>query len=101
MERLRKAWRDLKSGPPGRRFQSRYERARKRGRGTLRKWLVMVAGTLLLLAGVVFLPLPGPGILIIAAGGLLMAECSQSVARAMDWVELRIRSLSSSLQRSR
>jgi hypothetical protein len=93
LERLRKAWRELKSAPPGHRFEARYERARRHGHGMLRKWLIMGGGVLLLVAGVAFLPLPGPGLLIIAAGGLLMAECSQSVARAMDWTEVRVRRL--------
>ena len=44
-----------------------------------------------MLAGVAFLPLPGPGLLIIAVGALLMAEVSLSAARALDWLELKAR----------
>jgi hypothetical protein len=43
--------------------------------------------------GVVFLPLPGPGLLIIAAGALLVAEESLSAARALDWLERKARRL--------
>jgi len=85
-----KIWDELKRGTPGRRFQSRYERSRERG--TLRKWLVIAGGLLLVLAGIVFLPLPGPGLLIIAAGAFLMAEESLAAARALDWTEQKIRS---------
>lgn len=88
--RLGKSWRELKRGEPGRRFQNRYER-RGRSGGGLRKWLLIAGGLLLVLAGIVFLPLPGPGMLIIAAGALLMAEESLSAARALDWLERKAR----------
>jgi hypothetical protein len=45
------------------------------------------------LAGVVLLPLPGPGLLVIAAGVLLMAEESHVTARALDWLEIQARKL--------
>ena len=86
-----KVWDELKRGKPGHRFQSRYEHSQERG--ALRKWLVIVAGALLVLAGMVLLPLPGPGMLIIAAGAFLMAEESRAAARALDWIELRVRRL--------
>ncbi len=92
---VRKAWQDLKRGEPGRRFQSRYERAHRAARGGLRKWSLIVAGLLLVLAGVAFLPLPGPGMLIIAAGAVLMAEESLSAARALDWLERKARRVKS------
>jgi len=94
-----KIWEELKRGKPGHRFQGRYERANRRG--GLRKWALIVGGVLLILAGIVFLPLPGPGILIIAAGGFLMAEESHAAARALDWIELRVRSVISSPRRNR
>lgn len=98
---LRSHWHEFRSARPGHRFRERYERARKRGHGMLRKWGLVAGGALLVLAGIVFLPLPGPGFVIIAAGGLLMAEVSKTVARGLDWLEVRVRSLFSSLQRSR
>ncbi|HEY3074490.1 MAG TPA: PGPGW domain-containing protein [Burkholderiales bacterium] len=39
------------------------------------------------------LPLPGPGLLVIAAGVLLMAEESHVTARALDWLEIQARKL--------
>lgn len=90
---------ELKRGEPGRRFQSRYERANQSG--GLRKWAVIIGGMLLIAAGIVFLPLPGPGLLIIAFGAFLMAEESRAAARALDWIELRVRSVFSPLRRNR
>jgi len=93
LHHLRKAWRELKTAPPGRRFQARYERTRDSRRGMLRKWALVAGGALLALVGVVFLPLPGPGMLIIAAGALLIAQASRVAARMLDALELRVRRL--------
>jgi len=91
---LRTRWRELRKGEPGRRFRARYERrhARRRHAGG-RKWSVIVAGALIALAGIVLLPLPGPGMLVIAFGALLMAEESLTVAKMLDALELRGRGL--------
>ena len=88
-----KAWEELKRGEPGRRFLSRYERNEHAPAGALHKWSLIALGIVLILAGIVFLPLPGPGMLIIAAGAFLMAERSRSAARALDWMEVRVRRL--------
>jgi hypothetical protein len=92
---LRKRWRELRAGRPGSRFQERFERMRGRSRehGTLRKCLIVAGGLALVLAGIVFLPMPGPGMLIIALGGVMLAERSRTAARALDWLELKLRSL--------
>ncbi|HWI35270.1 MAG TPA: PGPGW domain-containing protein [Burkholderiales bacterium] len=52
---------------------------------------MIVAGALIALAGIVLLPLPGPGMLVIALGALLVAEESLSVAKALDALERRAR----------
>ena len=54
---------------------------------------MVVLGVLILLAGIVLLPLPGPGMLVVAAGALLMAEGSRAVAGLLDAIEVRVRSL--------
>jgi len=90
---LKKRWRELKQGKPGRRFRDRYERARRGG--AVRKWLLIAGGALLALVGIVLLPLPGPGLLVIAAGLLLIAEESHATARALDWLERKLRRLAS------
>ena len=86
-----KIWQELRRGKPGRRFQSRYERNQETRCGALRKWSLIALG--LVLAGLVFLPLPGPGMLIILAGAMLMAERSRAAARTLDWMELKVRRL--------
>jgi hypothetical protein len=91
---LKKGWRELKQGPPGRRFRERYERGRGGAGGSaLRKWGLIGRGALLVLAGIVLLPLPGPGLPVIAAGMLLVAEESHTTAHALDWLEMKARRL--------
>lgn len=92
LRRIRQSWKELKHGQPGRRFRERYDRRRARpGRKVLTKWAVISAGALAILAGIVLLPLPGPGLLVLAAGALLIAEESHSTARALDWLESKLR----------
>jgi hypothetical protein len=91
--RLKQGWRELRHGEPGRRFRSRYDRRRAASGGTARRSFVCILGIVIALAGIVLLPLPGPGMLIVAFGALLMAEGSRTVAGALDALELRVRPL--------
>lgn len=86
------AWRELRHGTPGRRFEERYQRSRQGPAcGALKKWSLIAGGFLLVLVGIIFLPLPGPGLLIIVAGALLMAQESRGAARLLDWLEAKTR----------
>ena len=91
MEGLKSAWRELRTGKPGRRFQDYYRsRAQRRGTGGRRAlWLVLGAG--LLVVGLVLLVIPGPGIPLVALGAGLIARESLLMARFLDTVELWIR----------
>ena len=99
IQRLKKGWRELKQGEPGRRFRDRYERRRRERRhGGARKWSLIVAGVLLMIAGIVLLPLPGPGMVVIALGALLMAEESRLMAGGLDALECRARAIHQKLR---
>jgi hypothetical protein len=89
---LKKSWRELAEGKPGKRFQSRYEKKKDSGRNGGRT-LKLVAAVLLIIVGVVLLVIPGPGTVFIALGAALLAEESATVARGLDWTEVRIRRL--------
>ena len=91
---FRKYWRELQQGRPGRRFQSRYERTRKaRYRsGAGQRVLLVVLAFVLIAVGVILLVIPGPGIPFLLLGGGMLATESQSVARFMDWGEVKGRS---------
>ena len=53
---------------------------------SLRRWAVVAAGWLLLAVGVVLFPLPGPGLLLMLAGLLLLA-------RESEWAERRVEAM--------
>jgi hypothetical protein len=92
VQSLKKKWRELADGAPGKRFQSRYEKKHRdcrRGGRTL-TW---VAAAVLIVTGIVLLVVPGPGSVLIVLGAALLAEESLRVARALDWTEIRIRRL--------
>lgn len=91
LHRLKQGWQDLKRGRPGCRFQDRHARRRQAARGMAGRCALVCLGLLVLLAGIVLLPLPGPGMLIVAAGAFLVAEGSHTMAKALDSLELRAR----------
>jgi hypothetical protein len=93
LERLRSGWRELREAPAGQRFQQRFQRPRDARRGRLRRAGTIAGGSLIVLLGVIALPLPGPGLLVIAVGALLIAEESRTAARALDALELKLRRL--------
>lgn len=91
--RFRKRWRDLLNAKPGRRFQNRYYGRKQRRSGVFTKLLCVVVGSLLMVAGIVLLPAPGPGLLVIFLGAAMVAQESLLMARACDWVEVKARAL--------
>lgn len=74
------------------RFERRYFARQAVPCGALKKWASIVAGIAVILVGVVLLPLPGPGMLVILFGAALMAGHSRAVARLLDRGERWLRS---------
>ena len=90
---FRSYWRELRRGKPGRRFQARYENARraKQGSGTMQRVLLIAVAVVLLVIGGFLAVFPGPAIpFFLLAGGLLATE-SRLIARFMDWCEVQLR----------
>jgi hypothetical protein len=48
---------------------------------------------LILIVGIAMMPLPGPGFPIVLVGAALLARESSRAARALDWLEVKIRSV--------
>jgi hypothetical protein len=101
LEGLKQRWREFRRGRPGHRFQERHERNReaRSARSPLARFFKPFAAVVLLAAGIVFFLIPGPGLPLLLIGAALLADVSLRVARAMDWLELRIRALLSRLRR--
>ena len=88
---IKATWHRLKEGSPGSRFQDEYRAHEGNRRGKWGRVLWMGVGVVIVAVGIVGLPAPGPGFLVIAIGAALLARESLVVARATDWVELRLR----------
>jgi uncharacterized protein (TIGR02611 family) len=94
--KLRESLDRLKDGEPGERFQEHYRQRQQGGsHRVLRRWLYLGGGTVVILAGLFFLPAPGPGFLILFLGGGLVAQESLAAAKTLDWIEVRIRQIGS------
>lgn len=91
----KKQWLEFKHGRPGHRFQDRFERNQqaRSGRSPMTRFIKPFAGVVLLVAGVVFCLIPGPGLPLLLIGAGLLADVSLPVARAMDWLDVRIRNV--------
>jgi len=90
---LKQELRGLKKGRPGHRFRERCERNRgaRKNKSLFRRFVVPALGVLLLVAGLAFCVLPGPGLPLVALGGALLAQYSMAVAVAFDWLEVKLR----------
>lgn len=90
---IRQNWKDFKAGTPGHRFQDIHSKRRKQpgqGKGNgFKKWGIIGLGILLSLTGIFFMAVPGPGLLILAPGLVLIAGESLLMARLLDWAEVR------------
>jgi uncharacterized protein (TIGR02611 family) len=91
LKSMKSAWHRLKEAEPGHRFQQEYEHHRGSERTRFARIISVGVGLLIVAIGIVALPAPGPGFLVIALGGALLARESRVVARAMDWAEVQLR----------
>lgn len=92
LARIREHLDDLTQHEPGRRFETHYERlhGKRNGQG---RTLRLTAALLLIIAGVILLPVPGPGSVVVLVGAALLAQESRRVAQLLDRLEIRLRAL--------
>lgn len=89
LTRLKKSWSALKHGRPGSRFVDKYEKEHKKQKSPLGRALRIGLGGILMPIGLFFLAVPGPGLLIILLGAVLIAGELRFAAAMLDWIELR------------
>ncbi len=89
----RHGFRQFLDDPPGRRFAELYARRRKvsGGRVNFLKVFHIAFGVLLILAGILFLAIPGPGITMTVIGCVLLGGESRIMAGVLDRAELFLR----------
>ena len=91
LRHLKQSWQRFRSGLPGRRFQQQFRLRQRFRSGAARKVFFISAGILLAAVGVFLLFVPGPGIIILLVGAVLVAQQSSLAARAFDRIEIRLR----------
>lgn len=90
-ERWREEWKVFRQSLPGQRFRERYERMRALPRPVHERIARWVGGIAILVVGVVLIPLPGPGWLIVGFGVTMLAQESRPISGFCDRVEVRFR----------
>lgn len=98
LKRVKESWSKLKHGEPGSRFLEHYKRQQKKDQG-FRRVLRVAAGIVLIPVGVFFLAVPGPGLVIIGIGAVLISQEFRWAAVALDRLEIRARRLFDSARR--
>jgi hypothetical protein len=93
LETIKRSWQRFKADPPGQRFQQQFKRRHVVARTLLQRALVVGGGVLLTGVGIFLFFLPGPGVLFVLLGAVLIAQQSVTVARGLDWTEIRLRKL--------
>jgi len=95
IEKIRESWQSFKESEPGQRYKDRYRRRQQSKSGEFDLGLVVsvLGGVLIVLGGIVAVPGPGPGWLIVFLGLGLVAGEFRPIARFMDWAEVRLRRL--------
>src|ERR671921_987904 len=96
IQRAKENWRHLKESKPGRRFQDhhcRHQHQDGRGRSSFQVIFNVVGGVMVVGGGLVAVPGPGPGWLIILLGLGTVASESLFFARWLDQVEVKLRGL--------
>jgi uncharacterized protein (TIGR02611 family) len=89
LKRLKEYWGSLKHGRPGSRFEEQYEKEHRKKKSPVGRALRIAAGAILMPIGLFFLAVPGPGLLIIGLGAVLIAREFRFAAGVLDWIEVR------------
>jgi hypothetical protein len=91
--KAQRSWLHFKSSKPGDRFQVRYYRRKQSGPGQLSRIFNVVVGSILVIFSAFFGWAPGPGLLTFVIGLAMIGGEFLTVARFLDWSEVRLREL--------
>jgi hypothetical protein len=80
-------WNQFRKYPSGERFERYYRSRHDAERSATKKTLLIGAGIVIMAAGVVFLAIPGPGLVVMLIGAGLIARESLVVSRIFDRIE--------------
>jgi hypothetical protein len=93
IERAKENWRRFKRSKPGRRFREHHHRYQQGciGRSYLRRFFGIIGGFWVVVVGLITVPGPGPGWLVILLGFGIIAGESLLFARMLDRIEVELR----------
>lgn len=91
MEQVKQQWKEFKEAKPGSRFEQLYERCHEDGVSPLIRFVLPALGVLLVIAGIILIPAPGPGHLTLALGLGLIGTAIKPLSRFMDRAEIKVR----------
>ena len=84
-------WNQIKEYPPGKRFESLFMRRQESQSRFFTKLLVISTGILIFVSGIIFLPTPIPGVVLLLIGASFIAQESLIAARSLDRAEMTLR----------
>lgn len=99
MSALGDRWREFADAEPGHRFEREYALNHGRAQAPWKRVLSIMLGIGIIVAGIIGLPAPGPGFLIIGIGAAVLGRESRTIARWLDRRELDVRRLASRVKR--
>jgi hypothetical protein len=91
--KAQRSWWHFKKSKPGDRFQVRYYRRQQSAPGRLSMIFNIVVGSILVIFSAFFGWAPGPGLLTFLIGLALIGGEFLTIARFLDWSEVRLRKL--------
>lgn len=91
METLKRYWQQFSEQQPGTRFQAQHRRGHSGAKTPLARGVRAVLAVIVTLIGLVMMPAPGPGMLVVAFGLVLLARESLMIAKLLDKAELWLR----------
>jgi uncharacterized protein (TIGR02611 family) len=92
-KKIKESWKKIQNDPPGKRFRRQYRRRKKARKSIAGKIILLLLGVLVVAVGIVMLPAPGPGTLVVFLGLGLIAQESLWLSILLDKFELKLRSL--------
>jgi hypothetical protein len=84
---IKQHWIQFRKYPVGERFERYYGSRHNVERGPVKKVFLISTGILIMTAGIIFLAIPGPGLLVMLLGAALIARESLFVSRLFDRLE--------------
>ena len=89
---FKQQWRAFRKDLPGERFKALYRRRARSRHARLKKGLFLAGGVVAIAAGIATYPIPViPSDFVILFGIASIAQATMYGARALDWLELKLR----------